>query len=47
MAEGAVAPPGAQARFVAALTTMGVALAEADGPACERRDRNLARIALS
>jgi len=47
VAEGAVAPPGAQARFVAALTTMGVALAEADGPACERRDRNLARIALS
>ena len=44
--EGAIAPPGAQARFVAALTTMGVALAEADGPACNRSDRNLARIAL-
>lgn len=46
VAEDAVAPPGAQARFVAALTTMGVALAPTDGPACERGDRNLARIAL-
>jgi hypothetical protein len=46
VAEGAVAPPGGQARFVAALTAMGVGLAPTDGPTCERRDRNLARIAL-
>ena len=45
-AADAAVPQGAQARFVAALTKMGVALAEGEGPACGRRDRNLARIAL-
>jgi uncharacterized hydrophobic protein (TIGR00271 family) len=45
-AADAAAPQGAQARFVAALTAMGVALADGDGPACARRDSNLARIAL-
>ncbi|MGV8928677.1 MAG: TIGR00341 family protein [Brevundimonas sp.] len=43
----AAVPQGAQARFVAALTTMGVSMADGEGPACGRRDRNLARIALT
>lgn len=46
VAEGAPAQPGAQARFVAALTRTGVVMADGPGPDCGRRDRNLARITL-